>query len=233
LIRVLVADDQALIRTGLRTLIEHEADMELVGEVVDGEEAVAAMRALRPDVTVMDVCLPSLDGVQATRQIVVDENLSDLKVLILTSHDTEEHIFEALRAGASGFLLKDTAPAELLRAIRVLAGGDALLAPSVTRTLISRFASHPSRCPISPDEVKWLTERERDVTALVAAGLTNDEIAERLVISPATAKTHVSRAMRKLRAHDRAQLVVLAYESGLVVPGRLGADRIPRLRALK
>ncbi len=233
LIRVLVADDQALIRAGLRTLIEHEEDIELVGEAVDGEAAVAASRALRPDVVVMDVCLPGLDGVEATRRITVDEDLLGLKVLILTSSDTEEHIFEALRAGASGFLLKDTDPAELLRAIRVLAGGDALLAPSVTRALISRFASHPSLGRISPDEVKWLTERERDVTALVAAGLTNDEIAERLVISAATAKTHVSRAMRKLRAHDRARLVVLAYESGLVVPGRLNVDGIPRLRAVK
>jgi DNA-binding NarL/FixJ family response regulator len=232
LIRVLLADDQALVRVGLRTLIEHEDGMELVGEAVDGKEAVAAAQALRPDVVLMDVSMPVLDGVEATRQIAADEQLADLRVLIVTSYETEEYIFEALRAGASGFLLKDTDPAELLRAIRVLADGDALLAPSVTRALISRFASHPSTGRITPEQVRWLTERERDVTALVAAGLSNDEIAERLVISPATAKTHVSRAMRKVRAHDRAQLVVLAYESGLVVPGRLAADDAPRLRAV-
>jgi DNA-binding NarL/FixJ family response regulator len=232
MIRVLVADDQPLVRAGLRMLIDHEDDMELVGEAVDGEEAVAASRALRPDVIVIDVCLPRLDGVEATRQITVGEALQAPKVLILAGYDAEEHMFEALRAGASGFLLKDTDPADLLGAIRVLADGNALLAPSVTRAFISRFASHPCRARISPEEVRWLTDRERDVTALVAAGLTNDEIAERLVISPATAKTHVSRAMRKLRAHDRAQLVVLAYESGLVVPGRMRPDGIPRLRAV-
>jgi DNA-binding NarL/FixJ family response regulator len=232
LIRVLLADDQALVRVGLRTLIEHEDGMELVGEAVDGEEAVAAARALRPDVLLMDVSMPVLDGVEATRQIAADEQLADLRVLIVTSYETEEYIFAALRAGASGFLLKDTDPAELLRAIRVLADGDALLAPSVTRALISRFASHPSTGRITPEQVRWLTERERDVTSLVAAGLSNDEIAERLVISPATAKTHVSRAMRKVQAHDRAQLVVLAYESGLVVPGRLAVDGPPRLRAV-
>ena len=232
MIRVLLADDHALVRAGLRMLIEHEDGIDLVGEAVDGEEAVAAARALRPDVVLMDVCMPVLDGVEATRQIAADEQLADLRILILTSYETEEHIFEGLRAGASGFLLKDSEPAELLHAIRVLADGDALLAPSVTRALISRFASHPSRGRISPEQVRWLTERERDVTALVAAGLSNDEIAERLVISPATAKTHVSRAMRKVRAHDRAQLVVLAYESGLVVPGRQAADGSPRLRAV-
>jgi DNA-binding NarL/FixJ family response regulator len=232
LIRVLLADDQALVRAGLRMLIEHEDGMELAGEAVDGEEAVAAARTLQPDVVLMDVTMPVLDGVEATRQIAADEQLADLSVLILTSYETEEYIFEALRAGASGFLLKDTDPAELLRAIRVLADGDALLAPSVTRALISRFTSHPSTGRIAPEQVRWLTERERDVTALVAAGLSNDEIAERLVISPATAKTHVSRAMRKVRAHDRAQLVVLAYESGLVIPGRLAADDAPRLRAV-
>jgi DNA-binding NarL/FixJ family response regulator len=231
-IRVLLVDDRALLRAGLRMLIEHEDDIELVGEAVDGEEAVAAARALHPDVVLLDVNMPGLDGVEATRQIAADEQLSDVGILILTSYESEEHIFEALQAGASGFLLKDTDPGELLRAIRVLADGDALLAPSVTRALISRFASHPCRSRISSEEVRWLTDRERDVTALVAAGLSNDEIAERLVISPSTAKTHVSRAMRKVRAHDRAQLVVLAYESGLVVPGRPAADGLPRLRVV-
>jgi DNA-binding NarL/FixJ family response regulator len=231
-IRVLLADDQALVRAGLRLLLEHEDGIELVGEAADGREAVTAARTLQPDVVLMDVSMPVLDGIEATRQIAADERLAELSVLILTSFETEEHIFEALQAGASGFLLKDTDPAELIRAIRVLADGDALLAPSVTRALISRFRSHPSKGRISSEQVRWLTDRERDVTALVAAGLSNDEIAERLVISPATAKTHVSRAMRKVRAHDRAQLVVLAYESGLVVPGRPAADRPPRLRAV-
>jgi DNA-binding NarL/FixJ family response regulator len=231
-ISVLLADDHALVRAGLRMLIEHEDGIELVGEAVDGREAVSAARALKPDVVLMDISMPVLDGVEATRQITADEELGDQRILILTSYDSEEHIFEALRAGASGFLLKDTDPAELLRAIRVLAAGDALLAPSVTRALISRFTSHSSRGRVSPEQIRWLTARERDVTALVAAGLSNDEIAKRLVISSATAKTHVSRAMRKVGAHDRAQLVVLAYESGLVVPGRIPADGPPRLRAV-
>jgi DNA-binding NarL/FixJ family response regulator len=232
MIRVLLADDQALVRAGLRMLIEHEDDMELVGEAGDGEEAVALARAVQPDVVLIDVRMPKLDGVEATRQIAADDQLAGVRIMVLTSYGTDEHIFEALRAGASGFLLKDADPAELVRAIRVLADGDAVLAPSVTRVLISRFASHSSRGRICPEQVQWLTERERDVTALVAAGLTNGEIAERLVISPATAKTHVSRAMRKLQAHDRSQLVVLAYESGLVVPGRQAAECAPRLRAV-
>lgn len=231
MIRVVLADDHALVRAGLRMLLEHEDGIELVGEAVDGEEAVAAARALQPDVVLMDVSMPVLDGLEATRRIAADDQLADSRILILTSYETEEHIFEALQAGASGFLLKDTDPAELLRAIRVLADGDALLAPSVTRALISRFASHPCKGRISSEQVRWLTERERDVTVLVAAGLSNDEIAERLVISPSTAKTHVSRAMRKVQAHDRAALVVLAYESGLVVPGRFAAEG-PRLRVV-
>jgi DNA-binding NarL/FixJ family response regulator len=174
----------------------------------------------------MDISMPGLNGVEATRRIVADEGLADVRVLILTTFDSDEHIFEALRAGASGFLLKDAEPAELLRAIRVLADGDALLAPSITRRLIAEFASQPTRAA-NTEELRWLTEREREVTALVAAGLSNDEIAERLVISRATAKTHVSRAMRKVHAHDRAQLVVLAYESGLVLPGRRQPPALP------
>jgi DNA-binding NarL/FixJ family response regulator len=233
MIRVLVADDEAVVRAGLRMLIEYEDGLDLVGEAANGAEAVAAARALHPDVVLMDINMPMLDGLEATRQITADEQLCDLRVLILTSYETDEYIFEALQAGASGFLLKNTDPAELLRSIPVVAAGDAVLSPSAARVLMSRLASHPSRGKISAEQVRWLTERERDVTALVAAGLTNDEIAQQLVISRATAKTHVSRAMRKLRAHDRAQLVVLAYECGLVVPGRLGADGPPRLRAVR
>jgi RNA polymerase sigma factor (sigma-70 family) len=169
--------------------------------------------------------MPGVDGLEATRRITADEGMAGLRVLILTSYESDEHIFDTLRAGASGFLLKDSEPAELLRGIRVVARGDALLAPSVTRRLIADFTSRPERRQTIPDELQWLTEREREVMALVATGLSNNEIAERLVISPATAKTHVSRAMRKLHAHDRAQLVVLAYEAELVVPARPVADR--------
>jgi DNA-binding NarL/FixJ family response regulator len=217
MIRVLLADDQALVRAGLRALLEAEEDIELVGEAADGYEAVALARQTRPDVVLMDLSMPEVDGVEATCRIGADEGLATTKVLILTTFGSDEHIFEALRAGASGFLLKDTEPAELLRGIRVVAGGDALLGPCITRRLIAEFISQPTR-GARPEELRWLTGREQEVTALVAAGLSNDEIAERLVISPATAKTHVSRAMRKVNAHDRAQLVVLAYESGLVVP---------------
>jgi DNA-binding NarL/FixJ family response regulator len=232
MIKVLLADDQALVRAGVRMLIEHEDDLELAGEARDGAEAVTLARQLEPDVVVMDISIPVLDGLEAIREITADEELANVSVLVLTSHVTEDTIVDALRAGAAGFLLKDTDPAELLRAIRVLAAGEALLAPSVTRVLISRLASHPSRSRVSPEQVRWLTERERDVTVLVAAGLSNGEIAERLVISPSTAKTHVSRAMRKVRAHDRAQLVVLAYETGLVIPGSPSVAEAPRLRAV-
>lgn len=219
MIRVLLADDQALVRGGLRALLEAEDGIAVVGEATDGEEAVALARETEADVVLMDISMPGVDGIEATRRIAADEGLVALKVLILTTYDTEEHIFEALRAGASGFLLKDAEPTEFLRGIRVVAAGEALLAPCVTRRLISEFASQPTCRRTSPEQLRWLTEREREVTALVAAGLSNAEIAERLVISPATAKTHVSRAMRKVRAHDRAQLVVLAYEAGLVLPG--------------
>jgi DNA-binding NarL/FixJ family response regulator len=228
MIRVLLADDQALVRAGLRALLEAEEDIELVGEAADGYEAVALARQTRPDVVLMDLSMPEVDGVEATCRIGADEGLATTKVLILTTFGSDEHIFEALRAGASGFLLKDTEPAELLRGIRVVAGGDALLGPCITRRLIAEFISQPTR-GARPEELRWLTGREQEVTALVAAGLSNDEIAERLVISPATAKTHVSRAMRKVNAHDRAQLVVLAYESGLVVPAAsLSRSRRPR-----
>jgi len=217
MIRVLLADDQALVRAGLRMLIEGEADIEVVGEACDGEAAVALALQTPADVVVMDISMPSVTGVEATRRIAADERLRELKVIILTTFETDENIFDALRAGASGFLLKDADPVDVLHAIRVVASGHALLAPSVTRRLIADFTARPETARTSPHELRWLTEREREVMALVAAGLSNDAIAERLVISPATAKTHVSRAMRKLGAHDRAQLVVFAYETGLMV----------------
>jgi len=218
MIRVLVADDQALLRAALHTLLEGEADIEVVGEAADGSEAAALVRRLQPDVVLMDICMPGIGGIAATKEIVADKLSANARVLILTTFETEENLFEALRAGASGFLVKDTEPAELLRAIRVIACGEALLSPSVTRLLIADFTSRPKRPEPTAAQLKWLTAREREVMTLVASGLSNDEIAEELVISRATAKTHVSRAMRKLRAHDRAQLVVFAYASGLVHP---------------
>ncbi len=217
MIRVLLVDDQSLVRAGLRVLLEGEEDIEVVGEASDGAEALAVALRTPADVVLMDICMPGMNGAEATRAIVADERLTHLKVVILTTYETEEHIFETLRAGASGYLLKDSEPADLLQGIRVVAAGEALLAPSVTRRLVADFASRPESSQTNPKELEWLTEREREVMALVAGGLSNDNIAEQLVISPATAKTHVSRAMRKLHAHDRAQLVVLAYETGLVL----------------
>jgi DNA-binding NarL/FixJ family response regulator len=218
-IRVLLVDDQALVRAGLCSLLGGEADIEIVAEASDGDEALDAALAVDAQIILMDISMPRVGGIEATRRIVADERAAGIKVVILTTYDGDEHIFEALRAGASGYLLKDAEPADLLHGIRVVAAGDALLAPSVTRRLIADYASRPESTLTSPEELRWLTEREREVMALVAGGLSNEEIAERLVISPATAKTHVSRTMRKLRAHDRAQLVVLAYEAGLVLPG--------------
>jgi DNA-binding NarL/FixJ family response regulator len=223
MIRVLLADDQLLVRAGLRALLEGEDDIEVTGEAGDGTEAVALALETPADVILMDIGMPGLTGVEATRELAAAGRLAELKVVILTTYETDECIFDAIRAGASGFLLKDSDPADLLRGIRVAAAGEALLAPSVTRRLIADFASRPEVTCTSPAELRHLTEREREVMALVATGLSNDEIAERLVVSPATAKTHVSRAMRKLHAHDRAQLVVLAYESGLVLARTAGA----------
>ena len=222
MIRVLLADDQALVRAGLRVLFEGEPDIVVAGEAANGEEAVALARHGRPDVVLMDIRMPGLDGLEATKQIAADEELADVRVLILTTFEIDEYVFEALRAGASGFLLKDTEPTELIQGVRVIAGGDALLSPSVTRRLIGELVSRPAVPDFERERAKLepLTDREREVMALVGLGLSNDEIAERLTVSPATAKTHVSRAMIKLGARDRAQLVVLAYETGLVLAGQ-------------
>jgi DNA-binding NarL/FixJ family response regulator len=218
-IRVVLADDQALLRAGFRALLAAEDDIEVVGEAEDGVTALEVCAQHVPDVVLMDIRMPRLDGIEATARIAADERLSAVRVVILTTFETDENVFAALRAGASGFLVKDTEPIELLRAVRVVARGDSLLSPGVTRRLIAEFATRPS-AERRPPDLDSLTDREREVMALVAAGLSNDEIAERLVVSPATAKTHVSRAMGKLGARDRAQLVVFAYESGLVTPSR-------------
>jgi DNA-binding NarL/FixJ family response regulator len=221
MIRVLLADDQALIRVGLRMLIDSAEDMEVAAEVTDGAEAVRMAAETRADVVLMDIRMPGVDGLEATRRISADEDLAGIKVLILTTFEADEYVYEALRAGASGFLLKDTDPGELLQAVRVVARGDALLSPSVTRRLIADVVSRPrSRPAPATDPLTAITQREREVLALVGTGLSNDEIAATLHLSPLTAKTHVSRLLTKLGARDRAQLVVTAYETGLVVPGR-------------
>jgi DNA-binding NarL/FixJ family response regulator len=217
-IRVLLADDQSLVRAGFRALLDAEDDIDVVGEAADGEEAVAQTSALRPDVVLMDIRMPKMDGLGATRTIAERSDLDMVKVVILTTFELDEYVVEALRAGASGFLVKDTEPVDLLRAVRVVADGDALLSPSVTRRLIAEFVTRAAPRHETPS-LEALTEREREVMALVAGGLSNGEIADHLVVSPATARTHVSRAMIKLGARDRAQLVVFAYESGLVKPG--------------
>jgi DNA-binding NarL/FixJ family response regulator len=218
-LRVAIADDQPLIRAGLRLMIEHAADLLLVGEASDGEEAVALAKAQRPDVVVMDVRMPLLDGIAATRRITEDPRLGDVRILVLTTFDEDDHVYAAIRAGASGFLLKNAPPEDVLDAIRVIARGDALLAPSVTRRLIADLAARPEAERTVVAELGVLTDREREVLALVGRGMTNAEIGERLYVSAATAKTHVSRVMTKLHARDRAQLVVVAYETGLVRPG--------------
>ncbi|MEW2511956.1 response regulator transcription factor [Streptomyces sp. NPDC046870] len=221
MIRVLLADDQSLVRAGFRALLDAQPDIEVAGEAADGEEALRRVRELRPDVVLMDIRMPLLDGLAATRRITSEREAADVKVVMLTTFELDEYVFEAIRAGASGFLVKDTEPDELLRAVRAVVEGDALLSPGVTRRLIAEFAAR-SKQPAAADALARLTEREREVMALVGIGLSNEEIARRLVVSPLTAKTHVSRTMVKLGARDRAQLVVLAYESGLVRPGWLG-----------
>ena len=220
MIRVVLADDQGLVRAGFRALLDAQDDIEVVGEAADGEEAVRLAGSERPDVVLMDIRMPGTDGLTATRRIVADERLAAVHVVILTTFDLDEYVFEALRSGASGFLVKDTEPVELIQAVHVVARGDALLSAGVTRRLIEEYASR-AKDPRPSPQLDLLTEREREVMALVGAGLSNDEIAERLYMSPATAKTHVSRTMVKLGARDRAQLVVFAYESGLVRPGWL------------
>jgi DNA-binding NarL/FixJ family response regulator len=240
-IRVLLADDQALIRAGFRVLLEAAGDVEVIGEAVNGEQAVALARAERPDVILMDIRMPEVDGLESTRRIAADADLSDVKVVILTTFETDDYVYQALRAGASGFLVKDAEPEDLIRAVRVVARGEALLSPSVTRRLIATFASRAPAVgqsvgpslngarqragedrPRPGRDLSRITEREREVLALVAEGLSNDEIATRLYLSPLTTKTHVSHIMTKLDARDRAQLVVIAYESGLVIPGNAG-----------
>jgi DNA-binding NarL/FixJ family response regulator len=220
-ISVVLVDDQALIRLGLRTLIEVEPDLDLVGEAADGATALDVIRATRPDVALMDVRMPGLDGLDALGRITADRDLRSCRVVILTTFELDEYVFEALRRGAAGFLTKDAEPTELLRAIRVVAAGDALLSPAVTRRVIERFGSAPAGPPVrGAADLGCLTEREREIVGWVATGLSNDEIAAALVLSPATVRTHVSRALVKLNARDRAQLVVLAYQAGLEIPRR-------------
>jgi DNA-binding NarL/FixJ family response regulator len=238
-IRVLLADDQALIRAGFRVLLEAAGDVEVVGEAVNGEQAVDLARADCPDVILMDIRMPEVDGLEATRRIAADDALAGVRVVILTTFETDDYVYQALRAGASGFLVKDAEPEDLIRAVRVVARGEALLSPSVTRRLIATFARRPPATALNNGlgtgsgagqrngvsrprpgrDLSRITEREREVLSLVAEGLSNEEIATRLYLSPLTTKTHVSHIMTKLNARDRAQLVVIAYESGLVVPG--------------
>jgi DNA-binding NarL/FixJ family response regulator len=219
MIRVLLADDQALIRAGFRLLLGGADGIEVVGEAADGAQAVDMARCERADVVLMDIRMPGVDGLEATRRIAADDGLAGVKVIILTTFESDEYVYQAIRSGASGFLLKDAEPAELLQAVRVVARGDALLAPSVTRRLITELASRPEQPRTDTRALGVLTDREREVLVLVAAGLSNEEIAARLFVSPLTSKTHVSRIMTKLDARDRAQLVVISYETGLVTPG--------------
>jgi len=226
-IRVVVADDQPLIRAGIKLLLDHEPDLAVVGEATDGREAIALVRAERPDVALIDIRMPGLDGLSATAAITADPDLADVHVVVLTTFGLDEYVYGALRAGAAGFLLKDTDPEQLLRAIRLVAAGEALIDPAVTRAVIARFTdsggsamSGPtSREAVAPERLDLLTAREKEVLALVAAGRSNAEIGQDLFISPATARTHVGRLLSKLAARDRAQLVMIAFETGLVSPG--------------
>jgi DNA-binding NarL/FixJ family response regulator len=227
-IRVLLVDDQPLIRAGFRALLEAEDDIEVVAEAADGQQGLALAAEHLPDVALVDVQMPVMDGIEATRRIAADPHMAGVHVVILTNYGLDEYVFNALRAGASGFLVKDVEPEDMLRGVRAAARGDALLSPAITRRLISEFVSRPPDA-LTAAGLEVLTNREREVLALVARGLSNDEIAVHMVISPTTAKTHVSRAMTKLNARDRAQLVVYAYEAGLVTPKRAGElGRAPR-----
>jgi len=217
MIRVLLVDDQPLLRSGFRALLDIEDDIEVVAEAANGAEGLALAREHLPDIALIDIQMPVMDGIEATRRIAADPDLAGVHVVILTNYGLDEYVFNALRAGAAGFLVKDIVPEDFLHAVRVAARGDALLAPSITRKLIARYVTEPFPAGAAA-ELKGLTNRERETVALVAQGLSNDQIAARLVISPLTAKTHINRAMVKLQARDRAQLVVLAYESGLVTP---------------
>ena len=218
MIRVVVVDDQPLVRMGLRMLVEDEPDVDLVGEAADGVRGLALIREHRPDVVLMDIRMPVLDGIAALRRLVADPELAGARVVMLTTFDIDDYVFDALRAGASGFLLKSAEPAEMLHAIRVVAAGESLLSPAVTRRVIARFVEQPHRRGTADERLSVLTEREREIAGLVAAGLSNDGIARRLVLSQATVRTHLSRAMAKLGARDRAQLVVFAYQWGLPIP---------------
>ncbi|MFD7862966.1 response regulator [Streptomyces sp. NPDC059783] len=218
-IKVLLADDQALVRAGFGSLLARAEDIRVVGEAGTGDEAVRAARALRPDVVLMDIRMPGTDGLTATRTIVGDPELTDCRVIVLTTFETDEYVFAALRAGASGFLTKETEPDDLRQAVRAVAAGDALLSPGATRRVIEQFAHRPATPTDTAGRLAVLTAREREVTRLIATGLSNDQIAAQLVISPLTAKTHVTRAIAKLGVRDRAQLVILAYETGLVLAG--------------
>ncbi len=218
MIRVLLVDDQPLLRSGFRALLEVEDDIEVVAEAADGSEGLALAKEHLPDVALLDIQMPVVDGIEATRRIAADPTLAGVHVVILTNYGLDEYVFDALRAGAAGFLVKDIQPEDFLHAVRVAARGDALLAPSITRKLINRYVTQPRNTGTATGLLDELTNRERETVALVAQGLSNDQIADRLVISPMTAKTHINRAMAKLHARDRAQLVVLAYESGLVAP---------------
>ncbi|MGW0826159.1 response regulator [Streptomyces sp. NPDC002845] len=217
MIRVLLVDDQPLLRSGFRALLDLEDDIEVVAEAGDGLEGLALTKEHLPDIVLIDIRMPVVDGIEATRRIAADPALAGVHVVILTNYGFDEYVFDALRAGAAGFLVKDIVPEDLLHAVRVAARGDALLAPAITRKLINRYVSQPLHTDVSTG-LKELTNREREAVALVAQGLSNDQVADRMVISPMTAKTHINRAMAKLHARDRAQLVVLAYESGLVAP---------------
>ncbi|MFG2546329.1 response regulator [Streptomyces sp. NPDC048594] len=221
MIQILLADDQRLVRAGIRGILDDEDDLHVVAEAADGHAALTACRELRPDVVLMDIRMPGMDGLEAARRIAADQQLAAVKVVMLTTFDLDEYVYGALRSGATGFLLKDTEPEELLRAVRVAARGDALISPSVTRRLIAEFAERPNSARTPDRRLDALTSREREVMRLIAAGHTNEEIARQLVVSPLTAKSHVSRIMAKLGARDRTQLVVMAYEYRMVSPGWL------------